>query len=361
MKTIWYVPIEPLAERYTEQWYTEFPKAFTQSGYSVQVIDGEALRDFVKVGTFLDITSTVHYKSAQMKKIAKAFDDGMVKDGDTFFFGDIEFWGIESVRLMADMLGLKVKLTGFLHAASYTVGDAFEIAAPYQRFTEVGWLACLDTVFVGSQYHKDAVLERRLRPLQADYLSERIFVSGNPLFRDAYHAFAPEAKKLQVVLSNRFDAEKDVGRTLDLFESMKLRYPEWSFVITTSRKVLRSNAPALEQRARDLAANGVLTIHEGLTKEQYHRVLSESAVMVSHSPEESFGYCVVEAAHYNCQPLLLNGASHPELVQNSTRNLFTHYEDAPQALYELMANPQDVRHFADAYFDRPLQVITRHL
>ena len=142
-----YIPIEPITERYTEQWYRCLPPQFKAAGFDVTVVDGTPLlNNEIKVGTFLDINSTTHYKWSQLMRISRLFQTGQIADGSVFFFGDIEFWGLEAVRLLADMNGVKVKLTGFLHAASYTFEDVFEVAAPYQQYTEVGWIAALDEV-----------------------------------------------------------------------------------------------------------------------------------------------------------------------------------------------------------------------
>ncbi len=324
------VPIEPLDERYTYQWYRRFPEAFRAAGYNVQVIDGVPLLDNeIKVGAFLDINSTVHYKMSQLQAISGMFHRGEVADGTIFFFGDIEFWGLESVRLMADMNGVKVKLTGFLHAASYTKEDAFAIAAPYQQYTEVGWIAALDKVFVGSEYHKHAVYTRRLAPLCAEELGERIKVTGNPLFLDEYHDFGPVAKQKKVLLTNRFDHEKRPVETLYLFHDLKVMYPDWEFVVTTGRPKLRGR-PDDVAYANKLADLGVITIKEGLTKEQYHRELAEAHMMVSHSIEENYGYCIAEALHYKCIPVLRAGLSHDELVAPAF--LFRDYRLSPDSL-----------------------------
>ena len=169
------VPLESLTERYTEQWARHLPVEFANSGYRVQVVEGIPLLDNeIKVGTFLDITSTCHYKAVQLQRISNMFSTGQVEQGASFFFSDIEFWGVEQVRLLARMHGINIKMYGFLHAASYTKDDAFAVAADFQRFTEVGWIAAFDKVFVGSEYHKRAVVNRRLKPLNAVTLADRI-------------------------------------------------------------------------------------------------------------------------------------------------------------------------------------------
>jgi len=354
-----YVPIEPLAERYTEQWYRNLPVLFAEH-FNVRVIDGEPLQQVVKVGTFLDINSTVHYKSVQLAKIAALFDKGLVKPNTRFFFGDIEFWGIESVRLMADMNHISVRLVGFLHAASYTHGDAFEIAAPYQQFTEVGWIAAMDAVLVGSQYHKNAVLARRLAPMNQLHLADRIVVSGNPLFACDYSAYYKPKQNL-VVLTNRFDLEKDPESTLRLFAKAKAAHPEWEFLVTTSRQTFTSNSPALLELAKDMERLGIISIRSGLTKAEYHQVLAQAKVMVSHSPEESFGYCAVEAMLYGCQPLLKNNASHPELVLQEGSFLFSTEEEALAKLYSLMANPVGTTSYARRFLSEPINTFIKVL
>src|SRR5271154_6295715 len=221
MTTIYLVPIEPLTERYSESWYRNIPEAFKNAGFNVNVIDGEPLlNNEIKVGTFLDISSTCHYKSTQLQAISKLFHNKKVENGSVFFFADIEFWGIEQVRLLADMNHVKVFLTGFLHAASYTIGDAFDIAAHYQKYTEVGWVAALDKVFVGSHYHKRAFVDRRLTPLGCYDLQDKIVVTKNPMFEGDY-SFKGLKKEKRVLLTNRFDVEKNPHLTVEMFVKLK--------------------------------------------------------------------------------------------------------------------------------------------
>ena len=70
MQTLYYICIEPLEERYTKQWYDNFPVEFRKNGFNVVVIDGKPLSNVVSVGTFLDINSTIAYKNSQMMQIA---------------------------------------------------------------------------------------------------------------------------------------------------------------------------------------------------------------------------------------------------------------------------------------------------
>lgn len=348
MTQLFYVPIEPLVERYTESWYRNFPTTFRSAGFDVTVIDGVPLEDEVKVGTFLDVNSTVHYKSTQLAQIAALFNQRRVPNGSVFFFGDVEFWGIESVRLLAQMNRLDVTLTGFLHAGSYTIEDAFAVAAPYQQYTEVGWLAACDRVYVGSDYHYHAFRERRLIPLGADdNLRSRLMVTGNPLFKSDYPP-VDVSKRNKVVLPNRFDIEKRPDRSLEVARLIKNASPETEIVITTSRSTFRSNSESLVTLARQAEADGIVTIKSGLTKSEYHKELAESKVMISCSIEENFGYCIAESLVYGCTPVLTDLASHPEFP---SAVLFTANDQAAAAAIRVLSTPYSEPHIPSTFWD----------
>lgn len=356
MTKLFYVPIEPLEERYTEQWYRQFPIEFKKAGYDVQVIDGEVLTNFVDVGAFLPMNSTVHYKNSQMMKVAKLFQDKLVSNGDIFFIADTEFWGLESIRLMADMNKINVRVYSFLHAASYTKEDAFEIAAPYQKYTELGWILSCDKVFVGSEYHRRAFLDRRAYPYARSddirKIERKLVVTGNPLFKDDYPEYARFwEKENQIIISNRFDWEKRPNISLQFAYILKKKHPDIKIIVTTSRPKFKSNKQWLVDLARSMEQDGIIEIHEGLSKAEYHRMLSESKVMLSNSIEENFGYCVAEALVYNTYPMLKNELSHPELVENDSRLLFNDEDEIVEKIEDLLYRSAfTVDQYANKYY-----------
>ena len=336
---LYILPIEPLEERYTGEWYRLLPEKFAEWNFeTVTQIDGTPTTSVIETGSFLDINSTIHYKAGQMQKVSEMFRQKQVKEGDVFFVSDLEFWGIESLRLMSQINQVPIKIYGFLHAASYTREDAFEVAASYQKFTEVGWIAAVDGVFVGTHYHREAVIDRRLKPLNlpdAEFyqLSNKFHVVGNPLFLDAYHTnVGATAEVLQkenkIVITNRFDSEKRPDQSLLIAYLVKQQLPDTKVVITTSRPTFRSNQQWLVDLARSYEKEGWLEIKSGLSKQEYHNELKTAKVMISNSIEENFGYCIVEAILFGVSPILTNGLSHPELVNYNGRYLFDNISEA---------------------------------
>jgi len=357
---IYLIPIEPLVERYSESWYRNIPLAFIKKGLEIQVIDGKPLTDVVETGTFLDINSTIAYKNSQMIEISKLFYAKKIKNGDIFFFFDVEFWGIESLRLMAQMNGITINIYGFLHAASHTIEDAFSIAAPYQKYTELGWVAACDKIFVGSSYSKESFVERRIKPYaKDDSLADKIVVTGNPLFETDYASFPDTVKKEKIIISNRFDWEKRPNLSLNFCHLFKKRYPGIEIAVTTSRPKFTSNKSWLVEYARVLESEGIINIYEGLTKNEYHKHLAESKVMLTNSIEECFGYCIVEALIYNCAVLAPNSCSHPELLKNSKMLFTSEDEILPKLEYFLFGEKCfHLSHYVDCYYDSMDNIIS---
>ena len=312
MNTLWLLPIEPIAERYTKEWYDYLPSVFNDCSLRIHTIDGCETSGTIKTGSFLDANETVAYKSTQLARVAHLFAEGQVNNGDTFFVYDIEFWGIEVLRVLARMNNLEVRLVGFLHACSYTKGDAMEQMADFQHHTERGWFEAFDKILVGSTYQRD-----RLANVRGVLLS-KIAVTGNPLFEQAYpqrtggHSYSPREKLL--VISNRFDAEKKPDESL-AWALVAHHLFGYRIVVTTSRKDLNSNSSAVQAMAESLEAKGVIEIRRGQTKQQYHTLLTQARVVLTNSEEESFGYCIHEAQLHGAIVIAKPYACHPEFVQ----------------------------------------------
>jgi len=340
----YYIPIEPLNERYTEQWYRWFPEALKKRKVPFQVIDGEPLNTKVECGTFLDINSTLHYKAEQLKKIAKLFFEKKIKPGDIFFVADLEFWGIESIRYLSDLNNIPVNIYAFLHAASYTCEDFMEKCSQYGKVFEEGWFKICDKIFVGSEYHKKQV--EKLRPIAYD----KIVVTGNPYnikeVKDKLKGIKIE-KKNQIILTNRPDYEKRPNLSLDVFRILKRRHPDWDFMITTSRKAWGKGW--IREVALNEAKYGWLKIRENLLKEEYLIELAKSKVMISNTIEENFGYCILEACIFDTIPIIENNYSHPELVNKDKRCLFNSIDEQIKKVEFAMANPFKVNQYVKKY------------
>lgn len=317
------VGLEPLQERYTGAWARWLPETFSKR-FEVHNVEGEPLAGVIRTGAFLDLNSTVHYKASQLQKLACAFDTpDLIRNGDVIWFSDIEWWGMEAARYMADLSGRQVVIAGFLHAASHTHGDFMEPMADVGRYAELAWVRACDVVCVGTEYARRAFLGRRvlyagLQEAEIEAFKERLVVTGNPFrpaeIRELAASQGPAfARDIDILFPHRLDAEKNPGTFLACVEAWAAR--GLKVALTTGRKELRStNAEHLVQQARALANAGKLDIYTDCTPERFYKLLSRAKVTVSCATEESFGYAMVEAAALGSIPVVPEIASYLETL-----------------------------------------------
>lgn len=328
MTTLYMLPLEPLEERYTGQWYRWLPEAFDPLFDQVVMIDGTPLTENIKVGAFLDLNSTAHYKATQLQQVARLFQEGRVRTGDAFWVSDIEFWGIEVIRYLARLQGIHVKLFGFLHAASYTREDFMEPMEDVGCYLEPAWIAAFDRVYVGSEYHKRRVFEKRLGPLRAYDLTSHIVVTGNPWrSTEATRLAQPRPyhkRDIDLCFPHRPDREKRPGIFLRAAMEVQERLGrKLKIAFTTGRSEYRStNDPAFIAEVHALAEAGDVSIYSGLSRRAFYEVLGRSQVVVSTAIEENYGYAMVEAMTMGALVLMPNDYSYPELVRGNRTFLY---------------------------------------
>jgi glycosyltransferase involved in cell wall biosynthesis len=320
---LWVIPLEPLEERYTDQWYRWFKDRCDSLSINYQYIDGDILTETVEVGKVLDASGTIYYKASQIKKISMLFKHGKISDGDTFFLFDGQFPGVESIKYMATLYNLKVKVCCYFHAGSYTKEDFTVPMKNWLKFFELAWLNYYDLVFVGTDYHADRLLTSRMSFLEKDNIVTTGTMYNSSEVRKFRSIDASEKFETPtIIFASRFDIEKRPGVLLDLV----IQRSEYNFIITTSRKKLTNNLELIELSEKLKKFDNV-EIYEGISKDRYYELMSKSHVYLSTSIEENFGICTLEALTLGTSPLLRAGLSNSELVRNESMFLYNDDSD----------------------------------
>jgi glycosyltransferase involved in cell wall biosynthesis len=323
---IWVLPLEPLEERYTKQWYFWFKEEFEKKNIPFTYVDGEMLTTTVECGTVLDAEGTNYWKASQMLKVIKAFKNKEVKNGDVFFTMDMWHPALEMIPYMATLEKIKVDIYAFLHAGSYTFMDFAEPMAPWARYFEQGWAKMCTGIFVGSHYHKNKFIAKRV---DSSY-SSKIHVVGNPMRLGQIGVLTPPEKREKVIIfTHRFDLEKGVLQFISLMENLWADRQDFKVVITTSRPVFSSNSPEALEALEN--AKFRYEVKAGLTKDEYYAELEKAKIFVSTTEEENFGYCLTEAIARGVIPVVAEDFSHPELVEDCDF-MFLDEEEALQLL-----------------------------
>jgi glycosyltransferase involved in cell wall biosynthesis len=385
--TLWIFDLEPYKERYTTQMRVWAESAIEKRDIDFDFItpvkhpDGQphmpkAILDTitkkVKNGTVLDAAGTNYYKAKQLAEFMKLIHDGEVKKDDIVFLFDFQYPGLEAIRYTSDIMGLDLKLYAVCHASSYVRGDFTEPMADWLIYFERGWWKILDGIFVGTEYHKNAIISRRFSE-NAKEIADKIHVTGNIFHSEhvrnmAGEPISPNKREFDIVFSNRWDEEKDPNMFVTILDLLLRKGIEsLNVAITTSREKF-SNGTAELAKVRlnnlieeldytnDIIENDTvkITIFEDLSKTDYYKIVANSKVFITTSPEEMFGYCLVEALALGCHPIVRSVASHVDImlgedVESMTvseiadvvsKYMFTNELEAVEKILIALKNPQ---------------------
>ena len=287
-----YVPLEHIDGRYTVHMDMDIMQYFNDNNVSfVKVMPENSVSPPPPSGCFLNAAFTSKFKSQQLAIIASMYERGEISDDDTFFFSDIWFPGIESLAYMNYFHKIQPKITGVIHAGSFTDTDFVRDMERWAKNFEDIIFDIADTVYCASEFIKADILKKRfVHP-------EKLVVSGLPLDVHNLQGYDTSNKKDQVVFNGRLCDEKQ----------------PWFFDQLANHPRFKGFAKFI--KTQDL----------GLSKTEYYELLAESKVVVSFALQENFGFGIAEAAYLGCVPVLPNRLVYPELYPE--RYLFNNFDE----------------------------------
>ena len=222
------VPIEPLEERYSQQWHRWFPSELTELGVPFINIDTvQPMSLTIRRGSFLDVIGTNYYKAAQLQQIMVLFEQGQILDGDVFLLHDIWFPGIEMLAYIRDALDIDFCIAGIAHAGTWDPHDFLtqKHMAIWAEDLENSWLESVDYILVNSHFHKNLLIENRKVDIS------KIFVVGYPFKPEEF--VIPNCKKENIVVfPHRLDPEKQPELFDKIQKSLQPFFPDWQFIKT---------------------------------------------------------------------------------------------------------------------------------
>lgn len=280
------LPLEPLEQRYTEQWSRWIPEELTRLKANFITVNGTALTSKIELGSVLDAYGTNYWKATQMANLIELMHCGEVTSEDVLFFYDLWSPGIEALRYISNMGGEAPMITGVLHAGTWDEHDFLvrNNLRPVFHSIESSWFDMFDVVFLGSAYH------RRLILASHSVDPNKLVVTGLPFYPDEFTTGRKwiEKEPNMVVFPHRLDNEKHPEQ----FDALIANHPEWI---------------------------GCLTMEEFTTKDKYYDALAKSTIAVSCADQETFGYAMLEATALGCIPLVPDKLSYKELFCSEFR------------------------------------------
>ena len=276
------VPIEPIDQRYTLQWYTDIPKTLKERNVQVRVIAGDQLKSGTSSGAFLDFGATNYYKASQVRAISDLFMKGAIQPGDKFLVTDAWNFAITAIRYMSDLLEIPVEIHGIWHAGSYDPTDilGMKMQKPWPWYQETAWFHACDFNYFATEFHANMFI--RNLDINPSY-KNKIIISGQPheVMVQAMDRYQNSSKKKQVIWPHRYNADKQPGIAADLQSSMNT---DW-----------------------------IITQKLNLNKNEFYTAMAQSQVIFSCSLHENCGISVMEAVLLGTIPVLPDRCSYSEM------------------------------------------------
>lgn len=280
--TIYIVPIEPIDNRYTQQWYDNIPQLITQHAkgeVEVVTIDGDTVPDQTTDGAFLDFAATNYYKATQTAKISKMFMDGKIKPGDKFLVTDAWNFVITPIKYMSELLDIPVEIHGIWHAGAYDPSDILgkQMTQPWPSEAERSWFYACDYNYFATDTHRRMFLKNLQIPEEYHYKAIR---SGQPYecIIDLLEDYTNKEDRVMWPHRYNYDKQPDIA--------------EW------------------------LGANGLnvfITQKHDLNKAEYYDLLGRSKVIFSCSLHENLGVSMIEGVLAGAIPIVPNRCCYSDI------------------------------------------------
>ena len=309
MSKLIYVPLEHIEGRYTKHLDRDITNYLEENNIDylkiMPIDDSPPLPE----GMFLNAPFTTKFKSLQMALIAELYETDQIQTGDRFFFSDIWFPGIESIAYMNYFTKKDVKITGIIHAGSFTDTDFVRDMERWAKNFEDIVFDISDKVFCASNFIKDDILKKRI------VVPNKLLVTGLPLDFSELDTYKGAEKENIVVFNGRLCDEKQPW----LFDQLEEQI---------NRQAWFDNQPVF-----------VKTQEENLSKDEYYDLLSRAKVVVSYALQENFGFGIAEAAYLGCIPVVPNRLVYPELYEE--KYLFDTFEQSVQMTEQALLQYSD--------------------
>ena len=287
MKTIYIIPIEPIDQRYTKQWYENIPLLIAERAeeldrdVNIVTIDGEEVPDNTTSGAFLNFAATNVYKSSQAAAVSKLFTAGKVNKGDVFLVTDAWNFIITPIKYMSELLDIPVEIHSIWHAGAYDPTDilGMKMSKPWPWSAEASWYFASDFNYYATNFHKEMFLNN---------LAIDRTLWGNKAVRSGQ----PHDPNVPVLTSYQSVEKQD-----------KIMWPH---------RYNEDKQPAIAENLCD-TFDIVITQKMNLSKPDYYAELGKSKAIFSCSLHENLGISIMEGVLAGAIPIVPDRCSYKEM------------------------------------------------
>jgi glycosyltransferase involved in cell wall biosynthesis len=323
MSRLIYVPLEHIDGRYTIHMDRDIEQYLQNNNIDYVKIMPNVEPGPLPTGMFLNAAFTTKFKSLQLAAIAEMYEKNEITDDDVFFFSDIWFPGIESLAYMNYFWKVNPKITGIIHAGSFTDTDFVRDMERWAKNFEDIVFDIADVIYCASEFIRQDILKKRMVP---DY---KLVVSGLPVDFTGLEPYRNQKKERIIIFNGRLCDEKQPWLAEQLLSAVKQRI-ENDDRFTSYDKNFHHTCL-------------IKTQENNFSKDEYYKLLGRACVVVSFALQENFGFGIAEAAYLGCVPVVPNRLVYPELYDK--KYLYNNFDEAVEMTVNALLNyePPDIK------------------
>lgn len=342
-RKLFYMGLEPYEGRYTLQLQDWSERAFKRKGVDYVVVPGETIDNTkaISVGQVLDAHGRSYFGMSQMMNLVQMMRNGEVTGEDVVFFEDMFQPGIESLPYIMDQIPASQRPKVWIRCLAQAIDpDDFVHVWGMSKWMSLYEQMCNEFVTGVLASNEEMVAHMKIANWSAPLYNISGLAFGKEEVQERVNnnltAWSRRARR--VVFAARWDQEKQPDFYMDLIEAVNDSTIEFTLL---QGGPLRSNDEKYITRARELQAQGKLTIHENLKKDEYYNLLNNSRVMLNCALQDWTSNTVSEADALGCNVLFPAYRSFPEIFNNDSQRLYIPWSinDARTKLMDLIERP----------------------
>lgn len=333
--------LESYEGRYTLQLQDWSERAFKKRGIEYVIVPGQVIDNTksIQVGQVLDAHGRSFFSMSQMMNLVQMMRSGEVTGEDVIFFEDMFSPGFESLPYIMCQIPEEQRPQIFVRCLAQAVDpDDFVHVWGMSK-----WMSLYEAMVNETpNVHVLATNEEMVAHMKiANWTAPLYNISGLAFGKEEVQERVSQVdwqdRTRRVVFGARWDQEKQPDFFMDLIEKVHKKDPSIEFAIMQGGP-LRSNNQKYIDRARAMEANGQLTIHENLKKNEYYSIVADSRVMFNCALQDWVSNTVSEADALGCNVLYPAYRSFPETFANDASRLYVPWslDDAEDKLLYLV-------------------------
>lgn len=365
MRKLFYMGLEPYEGRYTLQLQDWAEAVFKRRNIDYVVVPGTVIDNTksISVGQVLDAHGRSYFGMSQIMNLVQMMRNGECTGEDAVFFEDMFQPGIESLPYIMNQIPEDQQPKVYVRCLAQAVDpDDFVHVWGMSKWMSL-YEQMVNEFATVLATNEEMVAHMRI----ANWTAPLYNISGLSFGKEEVQSrinnniTAWDKRKDRVVFAARWDQEKQPDFYMDLIEDIRKDH-DIEFCILQGGP-LRSNNSKFIERARQLEADGNLTIIENLKKDQYYDIVNNSKVLFNCALQDWVSNTVSEADALGCNVVYPAYRSFPETFANDHTRLYAPWSkvDAKEKILSGIVKPSPnmgkISDWTNGTIDRMLDIM----